>query len=83
MPLFDFLCLDCGKMTEILIMSEDDVPRCQDCSSTELKKMLSAHSSYSGSSSSRIPGPGDTSCCGSTPVEAGCAGPGSCCGKKD
>ncbi len=28
-----------------------------------------------------MPGPGDTSCCGSAPSEAGCAGPGSCCGK--
>jgi hypothetical protein len=29
-----------------------------------------------------MPGHGDTSCCGSTPSEAGCAGPGSCCGIK-
>jgi hypothetical protein len=43
--------------------------------------MISKPSSLSGNSTSRFPGPGDTACCGSNPSEAGCAGPGSCCGK--
>jgi hypothetical protein len=46
-----------------------------------LKKLVSAHSSMSGPHKNRMPGLGDTSCCGSSPGEAGCAGPGSCCGK--
>ena len=82
MPLFDFLCLDCGEVTEALVMSPDDLPICNKCNSKNLKKMLSAHSSYSGTRSAGIPGPGDTSCCGTTPADAGCAGPGSCCGKR-
>jgi putative FmdB family regulatory protein len=81
MPLFEYLCLDCGKVTEVLILNSDDEPRCQSCGATSVKKMLSAHSSLSGSSADRFPGPGDTACCGSNPAEAGCAGPGSCCGK--
>jgi putative FmdB family regulatory protein len=81
MPLFDYLCLDCGGTTEFLVTKSADAPRCRECGSSNLKKMLSAHSSFSGSSGQRVPGPGDTACCGSTPSEAGCAGPGSCCGK--
>lgn len=81
MPLFDYLCLDCGKLSEILITGSGDPLQCQGCGSSNLKKLLSAHSSLSGASKSTLPGAGDTSCCGTTPVEAGCAGPGSCCGK--
>ncbi|MFC1863711.1 FmdB family zinc ribbon protein [Thermodesulfobacteriota bacterium] len=81
MPLFDYLCVECGEISEILISSSDDKPTCGGCGSDNLKKMLSAHSSMSGSNASGLPGLGDTSCCGSTPTDAGCAGPGSCCGK--
>ena len=81
MPLHDFLCLDCGETTEFLNVNSEDVPECRSCSSNRLKKLLSAHSSLSGSASTRFPGPSDTACCGTTPAEAGCAGPGSCCGK--
>ena len=81
MPLFDYLCLDCGERSEVLIAMSSEQPHCQACGSTNLKKLLSAHSSMSGPSKNRVPGPGDTACCGSTPGQAGCAGPGSCCGK--
>jgi hypothetical protein len=47
-----------------------------------MTKLLSAHSSMSGPVKNRMPGPGDTACCGSSPGKAqGCAGPGSCCGR--
>ena len=81
MPLFEYLCLDCGKLNEILIIASDDKQQCQACGGDNLKKMISAHSSLSGPMSPKFPGRGDTACCGSTPSEAGCAGPGSCCGK--
>jgi len=81
MPLFDFLCIDCGKPSEILITGSGDLPKCKNCGSHNLKKLLSAHSSLSGLNKDRMPGPGDTACCGSTPSQADCAGPGSCCGK--
>ena len=82
MPLFDFLCEDCGKTSEILVAGADDVPECGHCGGKNLRKMLSAHSSLSGPAKSSMPGPGDTACCGSAPGQAaGCAGPGSCCGK--
>jgi len=81
MPLFDFLCSDCEKLSEILMTNSDDQPKCLACGSTNLKKLLSAHSSFSGPSRNNLPGPGDTACCGSNPAQASCPGPGSCCGK--
>jgi len=81
MPIFDYLCLDCGERSEVLIAASGEEPLCKACGGTRLKKLLSAHSSMSGPSKNRMPGPGDTACCGSTPEQATCAGPGSCCGK--
>lgn len=82
MPLYDYLCLECGKVSEILVAGTDDSPRCQACGSGSLKRLLSAHAAISGVKGNRMPGPGDTACCGSSPGMAqGCAGPGSCCGR--
>ena len=81
MPLYDYLCLDCAEVSELLVTGSDEEPVCNACGSRNLKKMLSAHSSFSGTRAGSLPGPGDTPCCGSMPAQAGCAGPGSCCGK--
>ncbi len=81
MPIFDYLCLDCGKSSEILVTASYDQQQCLLCGSANLKKMISAHSSLSGTPTSQFPGPGDTACCGSSPTNADCAGPGSCCGE--
>ena len=81
MPLYEFKCSDCGKVSEILIINSGDTPECK-CGSRNLVKQLSAHSSMSGPAKNGLPGMGDTACCGSAPGQAsGCAGPGSCCGK--
>ncbi len=81
MPLYDYLCLDCGGSTEVLVVAEDENVRCGSCGSGNVKRRLSAHSSLSGSARHAMPGPGDTACCGTSPDRASCAGPGSCCGK--
>jgi putative FmdB family regulatory protein len=81
MPLFDYLCLDCGTLNEILVTGSAETPVCRSCNGVNLKKMLSAHASCSGTPKHALPGAGDTACCGSKPGAAGCAGPGSCCGK--
>jgi putative FmdB family regulatory protein len=81
MPLHDYLCLDCGASSEILVTRSDDPLECSACGSRSLEKQLSATSSMTGSARFSMPGPGDTACCGASPDHAGCAGPGSCCGK--
>jgi putative FmdB family regulatory protein len=81
MPLFDYLCLECGRLSEILSSNQTETPRCKTCGGVHLKKMLAAPSSLSGIQTHRLPGRGDSPCCGNTPLQAGCAGPGSCCGK--
>lgn len=82
MPLYEFKCEDCGEQNEILILGTQDDPACKSCGSTNMTKQISAHSSMSGPGKNSMPGIGDTACCGSSPGQAaGCAGPGSCCGK--
>ncbi len=82
MPIYEFECQECGKSSEMIVLGASETPKCAYCGSQNLKKKLSAHSSMSGPSKNRMPGLGDTACCGSAPGQAaGCAGPGSCCGK--
>jgi putative FmdB family regulatory protein len=81
MPIFEFMCAECGATSEVLVASSNESPACKACGSTKLKKLLSATSSLSGAARHGLPGAGDTACCGSSPAHAGCAGPGSCCGK--
>lgn len=81
MPLFDYHCEKCGNVSELLINVSSGPPRCAYCGSPKLKKLVSAPSSLSGAPSSRLPGAGDTGCCGSQPHQADCQGPGSYCGK--
>ena len=81
MPLYDYHCETCGKDLEILMNGNAEPPNCSYCGGANLKKLISAHSSLSGAPSIRLPGAGDTGCCGSQPHQADCQGPGSCCGK--
>ncbi|MBW1897200.1 MAG: zinc ribbon domain-containing protein [Deltaproteobacteria bacterium] len=81
MPIYEIVCQKCGAEAEVLIARRGDKLLCPSCGSHETSKLMSAASSRSGKSSQVFPGPKDTACCGSTPAEASCAGPGSCCGK--
>ncbi len=81
MPIFEYVCSDCGATIEILLAATTDRATCTSCGSSNLKKLLSAHAAVSVPSAPHTPGPGDTACCGSSPGHANCAGPGSCCGK--
>lgn len=81
MPLFDYLCEQCGKINEVLISRTEQSITCSSCGSTKLQRLISAPSSMSVSKNTKMPGLGDTTCCGSSPNEGNCAGPGSCCGK--
>jgi len=81
MPLFEYHREICGKVSELLVNSSAEQAQSSYCGSSEIKKLLSAHSSLSGTPPTRLPEAGDTGCCGSQPHQAECRGPGSCCGK--
>ncbi len=81
MPLYEYLCRDCGAVTEHLVLGRDETIACPQCGGVRLSKLLSVTANYQAHASG-LPGVGDTACCGYTPGQApGCAGPGSCCGK--
>lgn len=82
MPIYEITCQECGKSGETLVLSSRDALVCPACGSTRTTKMMSAPSDYGSQDTSGLPGPKDTACCGSSPAAAGCAGPGSCCGKR-
>lgn len=81
MPIFEITCRDCHQVNEIIITGREAQMTCPSCGSTRTEKLMSATSSLTGRTGQSLPGPGDTACCGSSPSTAGCAGPGSCCGK--
>ena len=81
MPIYDISCPQCGHSGELLVLDPSSPLTCPSCGGAKVEKLMSPTSSLTGGSRQSYPGPGDTSCCGSTPGAAGCAGPGSCCGK--
>lgn len=81
MPIFEIVCSECGFKGEVIIVSQDDFLKCPKCGSKKTHKLMSATSSLTGKNPQHYPGSNDTACCGSNPSQAGCAGPGSCCGK--
>ncbi len=81
MPIFDIHCSDCGHEGEVLHIDSRPEVTCPECGGLNTEKRMSVTSSLTGSTAKNLPGAGDTGCCGSAPGHAGCAGPGSCCGK--
>lgn len=79
MPIFEYLCRDCGKLFEDIQTSSDAQGLCPTCGKPG-ERILSATSSLSGKERQSVPGSGDHGCCGSSPSNKGCV-PGSCCGR--
>ena len=62
MPIYDYRCQECGKVSEIFLRSLDSqATRCPDCGSGKLEKLVSA--SYVVRTDASAPG---TTCCGRT-----------------
>ena len=60
MPIYEFKCVECGAVTEVLMRGEDNgKPRCEGCGSPQVQKIISAFHSVSRGSN-----PGGTTCCG-------------------
>jgi len=81
MPIFEFSCTTCGESVEVLVSGADAQPICPACGGADLKKELSVPSSLSGVGKGGMASSDAVGCCGANPEQAGCAGPGSCCGK--
>ena len=83
MPIFEIRCQDCNYTGEVLVIDRAAPMACPSCGSRKTTRLMSATSSLTGRSGQALPGPKDTACCGSHPGQAeGCAGPGSCCGRR-
>jgi putative FmdB family regulatory protein len=77
MPVYDFRCRECGKVTEILLRSESGKAICcTDCGSHDLERLMSASVSIKTGASE----PG-TTCCGRTErcESPPCSGDDGCC----
>jgi len=61
MPIHDFKCLECSKVSEVFVRDSEQAPCCPDCGSANLERLIS--SSYMVKTSSQAPG---TTCCGQT-----------------
>ncbi len=62
MPIYEYSCENCGKITEILVNKEKDNVVCKYCGSIRLKKLISAPGAIiMGGSKSK-----GTTCCGRT-----------------
>jgi len=81
MPIYDIQCRSCGFAGEVLLTASADSQACPDCGSTDTQRLMAPTSGLTGRAPRTHPGPGDTACCGTRPSNAGCAGPGSCCGR--
>jgi putative FmdB family regulatory protein len=82
MPIYEIVCRACGRQAEVLVSTADQALVCPSCGSQKTNKLMSATSTLTGRGATTMPGPKDTACCGASPGQAaGCAGPGSCCGK--
>ncbi len=78
MPIYEYECLDCGKVSELLvgIGRNSDELKCVGCGGSSLKSVMSVPSQPAIKDS----GPAAKgACCGSNPSATGCV-PGSCCG---
>jgi putative FmdB family regulatory protein len=71
MPLFEFVCRDCRRSTEILIRGSE-TPRCAHCGSKKLDKMM-GHFAPLGSSAHKRPCEGCSDAVAeSCPMGGGC-----------
>jgi putative FmdB family regulatory protein len=81
MPIYEIRCTECGFSGEVLA-PVGALPACPQCGGENTEKLLTVTSTLTGQARTSVPGPKDHGCCGSRPEQAGCAGPGSCCGRK-
>ena len=74
MPIFEYICKECGRHFEALVMSSrrGGRPECPSCKGSRLEQQLSAFAVGPSKSPSSRPAPGPCGSCGDP------RGPGSC-----
>ncbi len=75
MPIYEYRCVNCGEVSEFLILGKQKQLNCKQCGSEELIKLVSAHN-IAGRSSQDSDDSSSGGCCGSP---NSCGTPGSCC----
>ena len=60
MPIYEYVCADCGAAGEHLVMNQSEAPRCDACGSGRIERQLSRPADYAGMSRNQLPGDGDT-----------------------
>jgi len=60
MPIYEYLCSNCGERVEVLVRSSNDIPCCPCCGSPLQEKLLSVPYVMSG----RTNRPAGRTCCG-------------------
>ena len=75
MPIFEYICGDCGKDSELIVRS-DTVVACEHCGGSNLKKKLSVFAVNTKSGSGT---PACSPACGGG-FQQGTCGSGMCCG---
>jgi len=59
MPIYDFRCRDCGRVSEVFLRDSSQTARCPGCGSDNMERLISA--AYMIKTETRAPG---TTCCG-------------------
>lgn len=62
MPIFEYVCNDCGKTFEELVSSSSERLACPSCQSTNTLKLLSVFAASTGSGRSAGPACGRSEC---------------------
>ena len=73
MPIFEYICQDCGRNFERIVPRHDSTTDCPDCNSERIEKQLSVFAVSGGSADSDAPSY-DAPGCG----RCGAAEPGTC-----
>jgi len=59
-PIYEYECEKCGRVSEFLIRSSEDKPECPDCGSAKLERRLSTFAAHGGGAK---PQPSDCRAC--------------------
>ncbi|MBP1688340.1 MAG: Zinc ribbon domain [Deltaproteobacteria bacterium] len=74
MPIYEYLCNDCEKPFEELVMSAATAVACPLCEGTDIERLMSVVNARSGGRSGELP----ATACGRPSAPPGCDGHGGC-----